>query len=1149
MDNGERREPRVISGPGLPAPTHMSSQASSRASAPSASSPSRSESATMTADRPAAQTHTTATAVAERPASSSAPQAPERHRGPYGVSFDGYTDDGRPVKGLTFPRRWTKPGVHPYDEITWEIRTASIGNESGKTVFEQKDVEVPNFWSQLATNVVVSKYFRGHIGQPGREHSVKQLIDRVVNTIAGWAETQHYFATDEDLHAFQAELTHLLVHQKMSFNSPVWFNVGVKERPQCSACFINSVQDDMSSIMDLAKTEAMLFKYGSGAGVNLSPIRGSREKMSAGGIASGPVSFMRGYDAFAGVIKSGGTTRRAAKMVILDADHPDVLDFIDSKAHEEQKAWALIEQGYDPSFTGEAYGSVFFQNANHSVRVTDEFMRAVERDGDWVTHERTTGKANATLKARDILRKMADAAWICGDPGIQYDTTINDWHTSANTDRIYASNPCSEYMFLNDTACNLASLNLMKFVGSDGEFQVDDYRYAARVTITAQEILVDNAGYPTPKIEENSHRFRPLGMGYANLGALLMSRGLAYDSPEGQSYAAALTAIMTGEGYRQSAIVARDHGGPFVEYPKNESSFLRVIAKHRDAAYRIPTTDNVPADLIAGAKQVWDDAWTLGKEHGYRNAQISVLAPTGTIAFMMDCDTTGIEPDIALVKYKKLVGEGFLKLVNGTVPAALKKLGYTPNEVEAIVAWINERETIEGAPDLKPEHLPIFDCAFKPVNGERSIHYMGHVRMMAAVQPFLSGAISKTVNMPENATAEDIEQVYVEGWRSGLKAIAIYRDGSKRSQPLSTGKKKDSGSEASAAVTAAAADAIAQVSAASASVGLGGEPKPYRRRLPTERAAITHKFDINGHEGYITVGLYEDGQPGEIFLKMAKEGSTVSGLMDTLATMTSLALQYGVPLRDLVNKFAHVRFEPAGFTANQEIPIAKSIVDYVFRWLGAKFLTGDDRLVLGLVDRTTTDEPGAPGGFGGGFSFDAAAVSRMAAEASGTDAPAASHATADQGTSPAGGSSSPARATTGDAASSFSGAAPAGSSPAGTSEAPKGTLGASPESSGPLASPASSAAGDLLPIVEASANGHANGHTNGHSNGHSNGNGNGHSNGHAAVRAVTMNLGAAGPAAFRVQGDAPSCAECGSIMVRNGSCYKCLNCGSTSGCS
>jgi ribonucleoside-diphosphate reductase alpha chain len=992
-----------------------------------------------------------------------------RHAGPYGASFDGRQPDGLPARGLTFERRWTTPGVHPYDEIAWETRTAAIGNESGKLVFEQKAVEVPSFWSQLATNVVVSKYFRGHVGSPERETSVRQLIDRVVNTIAAWAETQHYFASSEDLATFKAELTHLLVHQKMSFNSPVWFNVGIEARPQCSACFINSVQDSMSSIMDLAKTEAMLFKFGSGAGSNLSPIRSSRERMSGGGTASGPVSFMRGYDAFAGVVKSGGKTRRAAKMVILDADHPDVLDFIDSKMLEEKKAWALIEQGYDPSFTGEAYGSVSFQNANHSVRVTDEFMNAIEADGEWTTHAVVDGAPMGTYKARDIFKRMADAAHLCGDPGIQYDTTINDWHTSANSDRIYASNPCSEYMFLNDTACNLASLNLMQFVREDGEFDVESYRYAARLSITAQEILVDNASYPTPRIEENSHRFRPLGLGYANLGALLMSRGLAYDSDEGRNYAAALTAIMHGEAYRQSAVIARDHGGPFHDYSINEGPFLRVIGKHRDAAYRIPADQAVPADMIAAARVVFDEALELGQEYGYRNAQVTVLAPTGTIAFMMDCDTTGVEPDIALIKYKKLVGEGFLKIVNQTVPAALRKLGYDPEQVEDILAYINERETIEGAPHLRAEHLSVFDCAFKPVNGERSIAYMGHVRMMGAIQPFISGAISKTVNMPEAATPEQIEEVYLQGWKLGLKAIAIYRDGSKRSQPLSTGKKKDSGEEVDTGVVA---ELRAQLAVAQAEA-----KKPHRRRLPVERAAVTHKFDVSGHEGYITVGLYPDGQPGEIFLKMAKEGSTVSGLMDSLATSVSLALQYGVPLRDLVNKFAHVRFEPSGFTGNQEIPIAKSIVDYVFRWMGSRFLPADEKAQIGLIDRGSGVDS-APVSFG--------AVSLAIAPES--DAPT-------------------------------------------TAEESDQAAGNRPTAVAVDVAPVSI----NLPVVESIA----------HSvtgNGHSNGNGNGR---------ATVASGSLGTTrvAFQVQEDSPSCAECGSIMVRNGSCYKCLNCGSTSGCS
>jgi len=979
---------------------------------------------------------------------------------------------GQGTRGLTFERRWTRPGVHPYDEVVWETRTASIGNESGKVVFEQRDVEVPAFWSQLATNVVVSKYFRGHVGTPERERSVKQLLDRVVNSIAAWAETQRYFATAEDLETFRAELTHLLLHQKMSFNSPVWFNVGIEARPQCSACFINSVKDSMTSIMDLAKTEAMLFKFGSGAGSNLSTIRSSREKMSGGGTASGPVSFMRGYDAFAGVVKSGGKTRRAAKMVILDVGHPDILDFIDSKMLEERKAWALIEEGYDPSFTGEAYGSVSFQNANHSVRVTDAFMRAVVDDGDWTTHAVVGGAPMGTYKAREVFRRMADAAWLCGDPGIQYDSTINDWNPVSASDRQYATNPCSEFSFLNDTSCNLASLNLMKFVGEDGELDVDAFRYGCRLTITAQEIFVDNASYPTPKIEENSHRFRPLGLGYANLGALLMSRGLAYDSPDGQAYAASITSIMTAEAYRQSAVIARDHGGPFVEFEKNREPFMAVIDKHRAAAQRIPA-EGVPANVAAAARSLWDETYELGSRHGYRNAQTSLLAPTGTIAFMMDCDTTGIEPDIALIKYKKLVGEGYLKIVNNTVPGALRQLGYTPTQVEEIVAYVDERETIEGAPGLKPEHLTVFDCAFKPVNGVRSILPMGHVRMMAAVQPFLSGAISKTVNVPEAATAEEIEQVYLEGWRLGLKAIAVYRDNSKRSQPLSTGRKKGGDAIESETVAQLRAQlAAAQVEAV----------KPHRRRLPSERAAVTHKFEISGHEGYITVGLYPEGQPGEIFLKMAKEGSTVSGLMDTFATSVSLALQYGVPLRDLVNKFAHVRFEPSGFTGNSEIPIAKSIVDYIFRWLGARFLAADDKAGLGLQGAASSYVAAAPVAFAAPIVPVAPAVSE--GDSTGEDVEPI------------------------------------------TSDAPA-----------PAASSGPAVGSNALPVVEPPANAPA--------NAPANGSGNGSGNGRAVLSA---SLGTTS-VAFTVQEDAPSCAECGSIMVRNGSCYKCMNCGSTSGCS
>jgi ribonucleoside-diphosphate reductase alpha chain len=1042
----------------------------------------------------------------DRPVKTS-PKAGHRHAGPYGASFDGTDEHGRPTKGLTIERRWTRPGVHPYDEIAWETRTANIGSESGKTVFEQKDVEVPAFWSQLATNVVVSKYFRGHVGTPERETSVRQLIDRVVLAIAAWAETQRCFATAEDLDAFQAELTHLLVHQKMAFNSPVWFNVGIEQKPQCSACFINSVQDTMGSIMDLAKTEAMLFKFGSGAGSNLSPIRSSREKMTGGGTASGPVSFMKGYDAFAGVVKSGGKTRRAAKMVILDVDHPDVLDFIDSKLNEEKKAWALIEAGYDPSFTGEAYGSVSFQNANHSVRVTDAFMQAVVDDKEWTTHAVVDGTPMGTYKARDIFRRMADAAHVCGDPGIQYDTTINNWNPVSNSARQYATNPCSEFSFINDSSCNLASVNLMKFVRDDGEFDVEAYQYACRITITAQEILVDNASYPTPKIEENSHRFRPLGLGYANLGALLMNRGLAYDSSAGRNYAAAVTAIMHAEANRQSAIIARDHGGPFVEFEKNREPFLAVISHHRDEAYRL-SEEGVPAEMLEAARRLHDEALELGREHGFRNAQVSLLAPTGTISFLMDCDTTGIEPDIALIKYKKLVGEGFLKIVNQTVPAALRKLGYTPDQTDEILAYVNERETIEGAPGLKPEHLSVFDCAFKPLNGERSIHYMGHVRMMAAVQPFLSGAISKTVNMPEAATVEEIEQVYLEGWKRGLKAIAIYRDNSKRSQPLSTGKKPSSDAVDSAVVT----DLKRQLAAAQAEAG-----RPHRHRLPTERAAVTHKFDIAGHEGYITVGLYPDGQPGEIFLKMAKEGSTVSGLMDTFATTVSVALQYGVPLRDLVNKFAHVRFEPSGFTGNQEIPIAKSIVDYIFRWLGSRFLGPDDKAALGLIDRSAT----VPDASGYGGSSSSVGLSGLA-----TPSQAAALAPA-----PEEGLSAVDEAVSGGSAGSSSSSSQSKIEP--PADAPKATAVAAE----PAPTVSSKPAPEPLAVIA------SNGHAQSNGSGHTNGNGNGKPAG-----AITMSLGTTN-VAFKIQEDAPSCAECGSIMVRNGSCYKCLNCGSTSGCS
>ena len=931
--------------------------------------------------------------------------------------------------GLSITRHFTQPGVDAFDTVEWEFRSATIANEKGEVVFEQTDVEIPKGWSQLATNVVVSKYFRGHIGTPERETSVKQLIGRVVGRIREWGEQGGYFATEEDAQAYADELTYLLVHQKMAFNSPVWFNLGVENTPQqASACFINSVDDTMDSIMDLAKTEAVLFKGGSGTGSNLSSIRSSREQLKGGGVASGPVSFMRGFDAFAGVIKSGGKTRRAAKMVILNVDHPDILDFVHCKADEEKKAWSLIEEGYDGGFNvpGGAYDSVFFQNANHSVRVTDEFMTSAVNSGSWQTKSVTTGEVVDTYRANEILRGMADAAHICGDPGIQYDSTINRWNPVKSSGRINSSNPCSEYMFLDDTACNLASLNLMTFLSEDGEFEVEDYRRAAGLTILGQEIVVDFADYPTPQIEQNSHLYRPLGLGYANLGALLMANGLAYDSDTGRNVAAALTSLMCGEAYRMSAEIAAAMG-PFPRYEANREPFLEVIEMHRDAAYAVPPT-GVPRDLMRASRRAWDEAFDLGQEHGYKNGQVTVLAPTGTIAFMMDCDTTGVEPDIALVKYKKLVGGGFLKIVNNTVPMALDKLGYSQEEIDAIIAYIDDRETIEGAPGLKDEHLSVFDCAFRAQNGVRTIDWMGHIRMMGAVQPFLSGAISKTVNMPADATVEDIIEAYTEGWRLGLKALAVYRDGSKRTQPLNAGRD---------------ADKIANVKDATGNLVELDQYRPRRRKLADTRVAATHKFSIAGHEGYLTTGLYEDGQPGEIFLKMAKEGSTVSGLMDTIATMTSISLQYGVPLKALVDKFSHTRFEPSGFTNNKEIPIAKSVMDYVFRYLGNRFLEREvdlDEEVVG--DASDASQVSGAGG----------AAVPISIQATASDTP----------------------------------------DPAPRLQAGGAVAGGSDDS---------------------------------------------------------ISTAARAQSSFVNQADAPSCMDCGSIMIRNGACYKCPNCGSTSGCS
>ena len=904
---------------------------------------------------------------------------------------DGNGDLTKGHKGLEFGRYFTREGISPYDTVEWEYRTAAITSESGEVIFEQKNVEVPKSWSMTATNIVASKYFHGKRGTPERESSVRQLVGRVASTITEWGSEGGYFAGEHIAAIFHDELVHLLLNQMMAFNSPVWFNCGIEPNPQCSACFINSVEDTMSSILELARTEGMLFKWGSGTGSNLSPIRSSKEQLSGGGIASGPVSFMKGFDAFAGVIKSGGKTRRAAKMVILNAGHPDIVEFINSKANEEKKAWVLLDNGYDGGVDGEAYSSIFFQNANHSVRVTDEFMQAVLNDGNWTTHAIVTGEPVETYKARELMRMIAESAYICGDPGMQYDTTINRWHTSKNTAPINASNPCSEYMFLDDSACNLASLNLMKFSEKNGRFDIEAFRKAIDITITAQEIIVGFASYPTKKIEINSYDYRPLGLGYANLGALLMSQGIAYDSDYGRDYAAAISAIMTGEAYLQSAKISGELG-PCAGFEVNSKPFLDVMRMHRDAVRRIKR-NNVPGEMYDAAWQVWSDAVDLGVLHGYRNAQATVLAPTGTIGFMMDCDTTGIEPDLALVKYKKLVGGGTIKIVNNTVAQALRKLGYDDPQVKAIVDYVNEKGTIEGSPELKPDHLPVFDCAFKPANGTRSIHYMGHLKMMGAVQPFISGAISKTVNLPSSVTVEEIQQAYIEAWRLGLKAVAVYRDGSKRTQPLST-------------------------SASETKRGVVVESRPVRRHLPVERHSITHKFAVAGHEGYLTIGMYEDGTPGEIFIVMAKEGSTLSGVMDSFATTCSMALQYGVPLKVLVDKFSHTRFEPSGFTSNPQVPYAKSIMDYIFRYLASKFLPSEEAMALGVQ----VEEPPLT-------NLTVSAPPRIA------------------------------------------------SAPAAAPPAKKGAL---------------------VDIEDR---------------------------------------------------DAPVCFECGSLMVRNGACYKCLNCGSTSGCS
>jgi ribonucleoside-diphosphate reductase alpha chain len=973
--------------------------------------------------------------------------------------------------GLTFRRLFTKPGVSPYDEIEWELRTAQITDSQGGVIFEQKNVEVPKDWSMTATNIVASKYLHGQVGTAERETGARQLVARVAETIRDWGMKDGYFRTPEDAATFHDELVHLLIRQHVAFNSPVWFNVGCDRiepksdatnwhwnfttqqiefgatgytRPQCSACFINSVHDSLDSILTLAKTEGMLFKWGSGTGTNLSPLRSSTEVLSGGGTASGPLSFMKGFDAFAGVIKSGGKTRRAAKMVILNIDHPDIVDFIDCKSKEEAKAHALVAQGYDGSHPdSDAYSSIFFQNANNSVRVTDDFMVAVMRDTDFSTKAIVDGRVVQTFKAKDLMAKISEATWQCGDPGMQYDTTVNRWHTSKNTARINASNPCSEYMFLDDSACNLASLNLLKFA-PNGTFNVEAYRHAVDITITAQEILVDNAGYPTERIGKNSHDYRPLGLGYANLGALLMAAGLPYDSDAGRDYAACVTAIMCGQAYLQSSKIAelcepltpitdtvqtrlgvtKSEDMPGAACPGwyiNREPFLDVIRMHRASVNNI-NKNNVPAALYESSKQCWDEALSNGEKHGYRNSQVTVLAPTGTIGFMMDCDTTGIEPDLALIKYKKLVGGGMIKIVNNTVPGALFKLGYTHEQADAIVSYIDATGTIEGAPHIKDEHLAVFDCSFKPSKGTRSIHYLGHLKMMAAAQPFISGAISKTVNLPNAATVDDISEAYIQAWKLGLKAVAVYRDGCKQSQPLSAaGSKTANSTKDDAARNAALSHARIEED------NLDAPPRALRHKLKEERMSVTHKFNVGGHEGYIIVGLYPNGEPGEIFVKMAKEGSTVSGLMDSFALAVSISLQHGVPLKLFCEKFAHTRFEPSGWSSNPDIGFAKSIMDYIFRWLQMRFLSGQQQF---LFENLRPKPVAAPEGVGD----------------------------------------------------------------------LNGSIG-----SGPTTNDQRPAAGSV----------------------------------HAADALANM----------IDMGDAPSCHVCGSIMVRNGSCYKCMSCGSTSGCS
>ncbi len=844
-------------------------------------------------------------------------------------------EETTPGRALSIERRFTSPGTHPFDTVEWELRNARIGH-GDRVAFEQRGVEFPKSWSQNATNIVAQKYFRGQLDSPARERSVKQMIGRVSGTIAQWGRERGYFATEEDGDAFEAELTHILLHQLAAFNSPVWFNVGFEENPQCSACFILSVEDTMESILDWNTKEGMIFRGGSGSGINLSNIRGSQEQLAKGGTASGPVSFMRGADSWAGTIKSGGKTRRAAKMVVLDVDHPDIREFIWCKANEEDKAQALRDAGFDMSIDGEGFKSIQYQNANNSVRVTDEFMQAVAEDREWRLTSRVTGEpVGEPIPARELMREIAEAAWRCADPGVQYDTTINRWHTSPRSGRINASNPCSEYMHVDDSACNLASLNLMRFRRPDGTLDVESFEHAVDVMLLAQEIVVGPSSYPTEEIGVNARAFRQLGLGYANLGAYLMADGMPYDSEEGRGTAAAITALMTGRAYRRSAEVAGALG-PYERYAENREEHNAVMRMHRDAARAIADETCADRELLAAARRSWEEAVELGERLGYRNAQATVLAPTGTISFLMDCDTTGVEPDFSLVKFKELVGGGQMTIVNRTVPPALQRLGYSEQQVEQIEAYLSEHGTIVGAPGLKDEHLPVFDVAV----GERAISHMGHLKMMGAVQPFISGAISKTVNLPQSATVEDIQDAYTEAWRLGIKALAIYRDGSKTAQALRT--------DAQQGEPAAKADVdqIVEQAVAKALAEVG----PKRKRMPRERQSITHKFSIGGHEGYITAGMYEDGSIGEIFLTdIGKEGSTLRGMMNSFATAISIALQYGVPLETLVQKFCYMRFDPEGITTNPEIPFAKSMPDYIMRWLASRFLDADVQEELGIL--------------------------------------------------------------------------------------------------------------------------------------------------------------------------------------------------------